>query len=141
MYNLIYGFSFKEHYFSRRMTSATFLLIAILLLKIATVSCSGSVVNQFFPLLDEQDVADEQVKSLEEIRGLTEDAVSETLSKAKEEILEEEKRVERNRNINAYGHTHQDLHYRSRYDPALEPARKRALILERTMGKLADSLG
>ena len=88
--------------------------------------------------LDEED---EPEKTVKDIPGLTEDMVAKALSEARREVLDEEKNVKRDGNMKTHGHSYQSLHYRSRHNPALEPARKRALILERTTKKLADSLG
>ena len=84
----------------------------------------------------------EPEKTVKDIPGLTEDMVAKALSEARREVLDEEKNVKRDGNRKTRGHSYQSLHYnRDRYNPALEPERKRALILERTTKKLADTLG
>ena len=88
--------------------------------------------------LDEED---DTKKTVEDIPGLTEDMVFIALSEAKREVRDEERNVKRDKHMRTHGHTLQSIHYRSRFKPELEPGRKRALIMERTTNKLADSLG
>ena len=84
---------------------------------------------------------DEGSRSASDVAGLTEDMVSKALLEARREVLEEERLVKRDPQRKARGHTHQSMHYRNRYHAGLEPSRKRALIAERTMKKVAYSLG
>ena len=86
-------------------------------------------------------VNNHQTKTLEDIEGLTRGLVSEALLSAKEDVVREDRGTPRKRRGSSRSQTYQGAHYRTRYDPALEPARKRALILERAAGKLADALG
>ena len=84
---------------------------------------------------------DEPEKSVSDVPGLTEDMVSEALKEARREVLDEDRREVRDMAMQTRGYTHQTAHYRNRYHPGLEPTRKRALIMERTMRKVADKLG
>lgn len=118
-------------------------ILAVLFANVPKSLCSLDTDDAYVTVsaLDEPSVNTHQTISLEDVEGLTQELVSKALLDAEEDVLREDRRIRRKREGRRPRCTYQEAHYRTRYNPALEPARKRSLILERTARKLADALG